>query len=33
MAARCCFDTAPLTSRFEIFGAPVVELELAVDRP
>ncbi len=27
------FDSAPLTERLEILGAPVVELELAVDRP
>ena len=28
-----CFDSEPLTERLEILGAPVVELELAVDRP
>ena len=28
-----CFDSAPLTERLEVLGAPVVELELAVDRP
>jgi putative CocE/NonD family hydrolase len=27
------FDTAPLQERLEILGAPVAELELAVDRP
>lgn len=27
------FDTAPLEERLEIFGAPVVELELVSDRP
>ena len=27
------FDSAPLPERLEILGAPVVELELAVDRP
>jgi putative CocE/NonD family hydrolase len=27
------FDTDPLSERFEILGAPVAELELAVDRP
>jgi putative CocE/NonD family hydrolase len=27
------FDTLPLSAGFEILGAPVVELELAVDRP
>jgi hypothetical protein len=27
------FDTAPLTETLEILGAPVVELELAADRP
>jgi hypothetical protein len=27
------FDTEPLPARLEILGAPVVELELAVDRP
>ena len=27
------FDTEPLPERLEILGAPVVELELAVDRP
>ena len=31
--ASICFETAPLTERLEILGAPVVELELAVDRP
>jgi hypothetical protein len=28
-----CFDSAPLGQRLEILGAPVVELEFAVDRP
>jgi putative CocE/NonD family hydrolase len=28
-----CFDTEPLTERIEIFGAPVVELELASQKP
>ena len=28
-----CFDTEPLTERIEIFGAPVVELELASEKP
>jgi hypothetical protein len=28
-----CFDSAPLPERLEIFGAPVVELELASDKP
>ncbi len=28
-----CFDTPPLRERVEFFGAPVVELELSVDRP
>jgi hypothetical protein len=27
-----CFDSEPLTERLEILGAPVVELELAVDK-
>jgi predicted acyl esterase len=27
------FDSAPMTAGFEILGAPVVELELTVDRP
>jgi len=27
------FDTEPLTSRLEILGAPVVELEVSADRP
>src|SRR3546814_2881416 len=27
-----CFDSAPLTDRLEILGAPAVELDLAVDR-
>ncbi len=31
--ASICFDSAPLTETMEIVGAPVVELELAVDRP
>jgi len=28
-----CFDSAPLAERTEIFGAPVVTLELAADKP
>jgi putative CocE/NonD family hydrolase len=28
-----CFDTEPLSQRIEIFGAPVVTLELAADKP
>ena len=28
-----CFDTAPLAERLEILGAPVVELEMAANRP
>jgi len=28
-----CFDTDPLAERIEIFGAPVVELELASEKP
>jgi uncharacterized protein len=28
-----CFDTAPLEQRVEIFGAPVVTLELSSDKP
>jgi uncharacterized protein len=28
-----CFDTEPLTERIEIFGAPIVSLEVASDRP
>ncbi|MSP83991.1 MAG: CocE/NonD family hydrolase [Alphaproteobacteria bacterium] len=28
-----CFDTAPLSERIEILGAPVVGLDLVVDRP
>ncbi|MBI1779488.1 MAG: CocE/NonD family hydrolase [Proteobacteria bacterium] len=28
-----CFEGAPLSGRLEILGAPVVELEVAVDRP
>ncbi len=28
-----CFDTEPLAGRIEIFGAPVVELELASQKP
>ncbi|MEM7123666.1 MAG: CocE/NonD family hydrolase [Pseudomonadota bacterium] len=28
-----CFDSAPLAERTEILGAPVVELEVAADRP
>lgn len=28
-----CFDSAPLTEPMELLGAPVVELELAVDQP
>ena len=28
-----CFDSAPLPEALEILGAPVVELELGVDRP
>ncbi len=31
--ASLCFDGAPLTETLEILGAPVVELDLAVDRP
>ncbi len=32
-ARSMTFDSAPLPERIEILGAPVVELELAVDRP
>src|SRR5690606_27094731 len=32
-AGSLCFDSPPLPDRLEIFGAPVVELDLAVDRP
>lgn len=32
-ADSLCFDGDPLTAPLEIFGAPVVELEVAVDRP
>jgi putative CocE/NonD family hydrolase len=32
-ARSLCFDSAPLEERLEILGAPVVRLELAVDRP
>jgi putative CocE/NonD family hydrolase len=32
-ARSLCLDSAPLPERIEILGAPVVELELAVDRP
>lgn len=32
-AGSLCFDSAPLSERLEILGAPVVELELASDRP
>ncbi len=32
-ARSLCLDGAPLAERLEILGAPVVELELAVDRP
>ncbi|HMB74825.1 MAG TPA: CocE/NonD family hydrolase [Kiloniellaceae bacterium] len=32
-ADSLCFDSAPLTERLEIFGAPAVELEVAADRP
>ncbi|STX29228.1 Cocaine esterase [Legionella beliardensis] len=28
-----CFDMSPFNHRLEIFGAPVVELEVAVDKP
>jgi len=28
-----CFETAPLAERLEILGAPIVHLEVAVDRP
>jgi uncharacterized protein len=28
-----CFDSEPLPERFEILGAPVLHLEIAVDRP
>jgi putative CocE/NonD family hydrolase len=31
--AALCFETAPLAEGLEILGAPVVELELAADRP
>ncbi len=31
--AALCFETGPLEEGFEILGAPVVELELAADRP
>ncbi len=32
-AGSLCFDGAPLPERLEILGAPVVELELAIDKP
>lgn len=32
-AKSLCFDTQPLPERSEIFGAPVLELEIASDRP
>lgn len=32
-AASLVFDTPPLNQRLEIFGAPIVTLELSVDRP
>ena len=32
-ARSLTFDSAPLAERLEILGAPVVTLELAVDRP
>jgi len=32
-AQSLVFDSAPLSTGFEVLGAPVVELELAVDRP
>ena len=32
-AASLVFDTPPLDQRLEIFGAPIVTLELSVDRP
>ena len=32
-AGSLCFDSAALDQRLEIFGAPVVELELAIDKP
>ncbi|MEQ9491699.1 MAG: CocE/NonD family hydrolase [Alphaproteobacteria bacterium] len=32
-AMSMCFDTEPLETSFEIFGAPVAELEIAVDQP
>jgi hypothetical protein len=32
-ARSLCLDSAPLSERMEILGAPVVDLELAVDRP
>ncbi|MFP6745824.1 MAG: CocE/NonD family hydrolase C-terminal non-catalytic domain-containing protein, partial [Alphaproteobacteria bacterium] len=31
--ASICFDSAPLAETVEIVGAPVVELDLAIDRP
>jgi len=32
-ARSLCFDSAPVGGRIEIFGAPVVELDIAVDKP
>ena len=32
-AGSLCFDSAPLAGSFEILGAPVVELEIASDKP
>ena len=32
-AGSLCFDTQPLTERIEILGAPVLELEIASDKP
>ncbi len=32
-AGSLCFDSAPLPERFEILGAPVLDLEFSVDKP
>ncbi len=32
-AGSLCFDSPPLDARLEILGAPVVELDLAIDKP
>jgi putative CocE/NonD family hydrolase len=32
-AGSLCFDSAPLSERFEILGAPVLDMEFSVDKP